>query len=94
MAGKALFLDRDGVVNVDGGYVHRIEDFRLVPGILNLCRQAKEKGYLVLVATNQSGIGRGMFSEDDFERLTEYMRGGVPFVRCGYCRCVSLSQRG
>ena len=75
MAGKALFLDRDGVVNVDGGYVHRIEDFRLVPGILNLCRQAKEKGYLVLVATNQSGIGRGMFSEDDFERLTEYMRG-------------------
>ena len=58
-----------------GGYVHRIEDFRLVPGILNLCRQAKEKGYLVLVATNQSGIGRGMFSEDDFERLTEYMRG-------------------
>ena len=51
MAGKALFLDRDGVVNVDGGYVHRIEDFRLVPGILNLCRQAKEKGYLVLVAT-------------------------------------------
>lgn len=40
MAGKALFLDRDGVVNVDGGYVHRIEDFRLVPGILNLCRQA------------------------------------------------------
>lgn len=75
MAGKALFLDRDGVVNVDGGYVHRIEDFRLVPGILNLCCQAKEKGYLVLVATNQSGIGRGMFSEDDFERLTEYMRG-------------------
>lgn len=42
MAGKALFLDRDGVVNVDGGYVHRIEDFRLVPGILNLCCQAKE----------------------------------------------------
>ena len=69
MAGKALFLDRDGVVNVDGGYVHRIEDFRLVPGILNLCRQAKEKGYLVLVATNQSGVARGMYTEADVRKL-------------------------
>lgn len=75
MANKALFLDRDGVVNVDGGYVHRREDFQLVPGILGLCRQAKEKGYLVLVVTNQSGIGRGMFAEEDFKRLTEYMKG-------------------
>lgn len=75
MANKALFLDRDGVINVDGGYVHRVEDFHLVPGILSLCRQAGKKGYLVLVVTNQSGIGRGMFSEADFERLTEYMRG-------------------
>ena len=66
MDGKALFLDRDGVVNVDGGYVHRIEDFQLVPGILELCRRAKEKGYLVIVVTNQSGIGRGMFTEEDF----------------------------
>lgn len=75
MDGKALFLDRDGVVNVDGGYVHRIEDFQLVPGILELCRRAKEKGYLVIVATNQSGIGRGMFTEEDFSRLTDYMKG-------------------
>lgn len=75
MDGKALFLDRDGVVNVDGGYVHRIEDFQLVPGILELCRRAKEKGYLVIVVTNQSGIGRGMFTEEDFSRLTDYMKG-------------------
>lgn len=74
MAAKALFLDRDGVVNVDGGYVHRIEDFQLMPGILDLCRRAKEKGYLVIVATNQSGIGRGMFTEEDFLRLTDYMK--------------------
>lgn len=74
MAAKALFLDRDGVVNLDGGYVHRIEDFHLVPGILDLCRRAKEKGYLVLVVTNQSGIGRGMFTEEDFTRLTEHMK--------------------
>lgn len=75
MASKALFLDRDGVVNVDGGYVHRSEDFLLVPGILDLCRKAREKGYLVIVVTNQSGIGRGMFTEEDFTRLTEHMKG-------------------
>lgn len=74
MDGKALFLDRDGVVNVDGGYVHRIEDFQLVPGVLDLCRQAKEKGYLVIVVTNQSGIGRGMFTEEDFSWLTDHMK--------------------
>ncbi len=74
MDGKALFLDRDGVVNVDGGYVHRIEDFQLVPGVLDLCRQAKEKGYLVIVVTNQSGIGRGMFTEEDFSQLTDHMK--------------------
>lgn len=75
MARKALFLDRDGVVNVDTGYVHRREDFHLVPGILELCRQAKAKGYLVIVVTNQSGIGRGMFTEEDFIQLTDYMKG-------------------
>lgn len=75
MANKALFLDRDGVVNVDTGYVHREEDFRLVPGIVELCRRAREKGYLVIVVTNQSGIGRGMFAEEDFARLTEHMKG-------------------
>lgn len=75
MARKALFLDRDGVVNVDTGYVHRREDFHLVPGILELCRQARAKGYLVIVVTNQSGIGRGMFTEEDFTQLTDYMKG-------------------
>lgn len=75
MGGKALFLDRDGVVNVDTGYVHRAADFRLVPGIVELCRAARKKGYLVLVVTNQSGIGRGMFSEEEFDRLVGHMKG-------------------
>lgn len=74
MGGKALFLDRDGVVNADTGYVHRAADFRLMPGILELCRRAREKGYLVIVVTNQSGIGRGMFSEKEFALLTEHMK--------------------
>ena len=83
MASKALFLDRDGVVNVDGGYVHRREDFHLVPGILELCRKAREKGYLVIVVTNQSGIGRGMFTEEDFTRLTEHMKGAFSAAEAG-----------
>ena len=77
MAGKALFLDRDGVGNGDGGDVHRIEDFRLVPGILNLCCQAKEKGYLVLVATNQSGVGRGLFDMDTLNAIHDKMHRAV-----------------
>lgn len=96
MAGKALFLDRDGVVNVDTGYVHRAEDFRLMPGIVELCRRAREKGYLVIVVTNQSGIGRGMFSENEFERLTEHMKNllleqGVEVADVFHCPSVDDS---
>lgn len=94
MASKALFLDRDGVINVDGGYVHRVEDFHLIPGILKLCRRAKELGYLTLVVTNQSGIGRGLFSEDDFMHLTEYMKNcfisaGAEITDVFYCPCLN-----
>lgn len=90
MAAKALFLDRDGVVNADTGYVHRAEDFQLMPGIVKLCRRAREKGYLVIVVTNQSGIGRGMFSEEEFGRLTEHMKGlfraeGVEIADVFFC---------
>lgn len=90
MAAKALFLDRDGVVNVDTGYVHRVEDFELMPGIVELCREAQRRGYLVIVVTNQSGIGRGMFSEDDFALLTEHMKslfraGGAEIADVFFC---------
>jgi HAD superfamily hydrolase (TIGR01662 family) len=69
MPTKALFLDRDGVINIDTGYVYRPEDFHLVPGIIDLCRAAQEAGYLIVVVTNQSGIARSMFSEEDFSKL-------------------------
>lgn len=90
MAAKALFLDRDGVVNVDTGYAHRVEDFQLMPGIVDLCRRAVEKGYLVIVVTNQSGIGRGMFSEREFAVLTEHMKnlfldGGATITDVFHC---------
>lgn len=71
---RALFLDRDGTINIDRHYVHRIEDFEWVPGIVELCRTAQEKGLDIVVITNQSGIERGYFTEADYERLTAHMR--------------------
>jgi D-glycero-D-manno-heptose 1,7-bisphosphate phosphatase len=79
MANRALFLDRDGVINVDSGYVHTLEAFHFIEGIFDLCREARRLGYLVIVATNQAGIARGFYSESDFARLTTWMMGR--FVR-------------
>lgn len=74
MKQPALFLDRDGVINVDHGYVHRPADFQFMPGIFELVRTAKELDYLVVVVTNQAGIGRGYYSESQFHELTQWMR--------------------
>lgn len=72
---SALFLDRDGVVNVDHGYVYRQGDFEFVHGIFDLCRAARHLGYLIFVVTNQAGIGRGFYSEEEFLRLSTWMCG-------------------
>lgn len=69
----ALFLDRDGVINEDLPYVHRVEDFRFIDGIFSLVRAAQQAGYLIVVVTNQAGIGRGLYTEDDFWALTQWM---------------------
>ncbi|KVN31299.1 D,D-heptose 1,7-bisphosphate phosphatase [Burkholderia stagnalis] len=71
----ALFLDRDGVVNVDTGYLHRPEDCRFVPGIFDLVRAANCAGYRVFVVTNQAGIGRGFYTEETFHVFTDWMVG-------------------
>lgn len=70
---RALFLDRDGVINHDMGYTHRWEDFVFIDGIFDLCRHAKAQGFALFVVTNQAGIGRGLYSESDFHALTERM---------------------
>ncbi|MDO6446002.1 D-glycero-beta-D-manno-heptose 1,7-bisphosphate 7-phosphatase [Colwellia sp. 1_MG-2023] len=70
---KALFLDRDGIINVDHGYVYQKEQFEFVDGIFELCLDARDKGYLLIVITNQSGIGRGMYSVEQFNLLTNWM---------------------
>ncbi len=70
---KALFLDRDGVVNVEKNYLHKIEEFELMEGIIDVCRAYQEQGYLILIVTNQSGISRGYYTEEDFAHLSQWM---------------------
>jgi D-glycero-D-manno-heptose 1,7-bisphosphate phosphatase len=57
---RALFLDRDGVINHDSGYTSNVNDFKFIDGIFDLCRAAKMADYLLIVVTNQAGIGRGL----------------------------------
>ena len=66
---KALFLDRDGVINHDYGYVYRINDFEFKKGIFKLVKRANLLNYFVIVVTNQAGIGRGYYSEEQFLNL-------------------------
>ena len=68
------FLDRDGVVNIDHGYVFRKEDFQFVAGTLEAARLLKELGFALVIVTNQAGIARGMYSVADFQTLTDWMR--------------------
>jgi D-glycero-D-manno-heptose 1,7-bisphosphate phosphatase len=71
---RGLFLDRDGVINEETGYLSRVADARFVPGIFSLCRAAQSLGYRLVVVTNQSGIARGYYSEADFHALMDWMR--------------------
>lgn len=71
---RALFLDRDGVINHDDGYTSRPGNFQFIDGIFDVCLAAKKLGYLLIVVTNQAGIGRGYYSSEDFLALTVWMR--------------------
>ena len=87
---KALFLDRDGVVNVEKNYLHKIEEFELVAGIVEVCRAYQDNGYLIIIVTNQSGISRGYYSEEDFATLSQWMVEhfktlGITITRIYHC---------
>ena len=73
MTKKALFLDRDGVINIDYGYVYNKDSIDFVDGIFELCVKAKKKGYIILIVTNQSGIGRGYFTDDQYKKLAKWI---------------------
>lgn len=74
---KAAFLDRDGVINVDRGYVGKIEDFSWCYGVFEGLLRLKELGFELVIITNQSGIARGYYSEADFDSLTKWMLTGL-----------------
>ncbi len=76
----AIFLDRDGTINVDHGYVHEIDNFEFIDGVIDAMRQLKEMGFAPVVVTNQSGIARGKFTEAQFETLTEWMDWSRPIA--------------
>ena len=87
---RAAFLDRDGVVNVDRGYVCRREDFVFVAGVLDGARRLHELGFALVVVTNQSGIGRGLYGIDAYDELTAWMKtqfqaAGAPLAGVYYC---------
>ena len=87
---KALFLDRDGVVNVDRGYVHKKEDFEFCDGIFEFCKFFKENSFEIVIVTNQSGIARQYFTEQDFQNLNnwmlkEFQRNGVLISAVYHC---------
>lgn len=95
---KALFLDRDGTINVDTGYVHEPEKFVFIDGIFDFCRAAQAAGYLIIVITNQSGIERGYFSEADYQRLNTYMiaefaKNGITITDTFHCPSLSGPNR-
>ncbi len=71
---KALFLDRDGIVNIDKKYVYKKEEFEFMEHIFEFCKFFIDKGFLIFIITNQAGIGRGYYSEKDFLILTEWMQ--------------------
>jgi len=70
---RAVFLDRDGVINEDFGYVGKIEDFKFRDGIFELLKLLQDLGYTLFVITNQSGIARGYYSKEDFLKLSKWM---------------------
>lgn len=72
---KAVFLDRDGVLNEEiGDYVYRLEDFKIVPGILDVLQELKAAGFLLIVATNQAGITKGRYTREDMRRMHDYFQ--------------------
>jgi D-glycero-D-manno-heptose 1,7-bisphosphate phosphatase len=86
----ALFMDRDGVINIDYDFVHKVEEFDFVPGIFELTRKARDHGYRLVVITNQSGIGRGLFTQRQFDDLcafmcAEFLRQGVEIAGIYVC---------
>jgi len=73
MKKKAVFLDRDGTINVDRGFVHTSEEFIFIDGVIEAISHLKKMGFILVVVTNQSGIARGLYTEEDVNRLHDFV---------------------
>ena len=87
---KALFIGRDGTINIEKHYVYKKEDFVFMPGIFDLLKHFTDNGYLIFIITNQSGIARGFYSEEDYNRLTSWMLNefelkGIKITKVYHC---------
>lgn len=90
MMNKALFLDRDGVINIDKNYVYKIEDVDFIDGIFEFCEYFQKKGFLLFIITNQAGIARGYYSVEEFKKLSGWMisvfrERGVTISKVYFC---------
>ena len=87
---KTIFLDRDGVINKDIGYLHRINEFQFIDGIFETCKHFLKINYQIIIVSNQSGIGRGYYSLEEYNQLTEWMHNqfnkqGIVILDSLYC---------
>lgn len=90
MQKKIIYLDRDGVINEDFGYVSQISNFKFVDGVFEACKSFIDLGYEIIVVTNQSGIARGYYSLEDFKTLTNFMldefrKQGINILKVYFC---------
>lgn len=69
---KVAFLDRDGVINVDSGYVYQRDNFIFTDGCAKALKLLQQEGFALIIVTNQSGIGRNYYSEQDYQQLTSW----------------------
>ena len=88
---KAIFLDRDGVINVERGYTHRLEDFVILPDLIDVLQLLQQKGYLLIIVSNQSGIAKELYCQEDVEVLHDYLLkefkiNNITLSEIYYCR--------
>ncbi len=87
---KAIFLDRDGVINRERGFTYRLEDFEILPELIGSLKEFRKRGYLLIVVSNQSGIAKGLYTQNDVELLHRHLqevlkKENIAFDEIYYC---------
>jgi len=90
MKNKALFVDRDGVINVEKNYVHTIDEFEFIPEIFDILKKYQDEGFLIIVVSNQAGVARNYYTEEDVARVNNWMvhklkEKGITIREVYYC---------